>query len=57
MRVRGDDGQEYSQNRKESTPEDSRQGQTLPLRQVPQAKPETCENPGTMVLPKLPETE
>jgi len=45
------DGDEHSQDRKESTPENCHQGQTLPLRQMPQTKSEACENACSLVLP------
>jgi hypothetical protein len=38
---RGSDGEEHIQIRKERSSENRREGQTLPLRQVPQTKPET----------------
>jgi hypothetical protein len=34
------DGEELSQDRQKAAPENRREGQTLPLRQVPQAQPE-----------------
>ena len=51
-----DNGEEHSQDWKADTPENRREGQTLPLRQVPQAKPEACQDAGPLVLPQLPET-
>jgi hypothetical protein len=51
----GFDGEELSQDRKKGAPENRREGQTLPLRQVPQKKPETCQDTRTLVLSKLPE--
>jgi hypothetical protein len=51
------DAEEHSQDRQEVTPEDRREGQTLPLRQVPEEKPETCNNSRPLVLPELPERE
>src|SRR5207247_111672 len=51
----GSDGEEHSQDRKESPPENRRQGQALPVRQVPQEKPETYQDPRPLVLPQLPE--
>ena len=47
------DGEELSQDWKKGAPEDRNQGQTLPLRQVPQAKPEACQDAGPLVLPEL----
>jgi hypothetical protein len=44
-----------AQDWKADTPENRREGQTLPLRQVPQAQPEACQDAGPVVLPKLPE--
>ena len=49
----GSDGEEHLQERKANPTENRREGQTLPLRQVPQTKPETCENPSPLVLPEL----
>ena len=46
-----DDGEEHAQNWQADTPEDRREGQTLPLRQVPQAQPEACQDAGPLVLP------
>jgi len=48
---------EVSQNRQENTPENRRQRQTLPLRLLPQEKPETCQGASAVVLPDLPETD
>jgi hypothetical protein len=50
-----DDGEEHSQDWKADTPENRREGQTLPLRQVPQAQREACQHAGPLVLPQLPE--
>src|SRR5262249_18157319 len=44
-----------SQNWQESAPENRRERQTLPLRRVPQEKPETRQDSGTLVLPELSE--
>ena len=51
---RGINAEEHSQNRQEITPENRREGQTLPLRQVPQAEPEASQDTGTVVLSELP---
>ena len=48
-----DHGKELSQDRKEGPAQDRREGQTLPLRQVPQAKPEAREDACPLVLPGL----
>jgi hypothetical protein len=48
-----DDGEEHSQDWKADTPENRREGQTLPLRQVPEAKPEAGQDAGPLVLPQL----
>jgi hypothetical protein len=48
---RGSDGEEHSQDRKESAPQNCRSRQTLPMRPVPQKKPETCQEPRSLVLP------
>ncbi len=48
-----DDGEEPSQDRQEDTPKNRREGQTLPLRQVPQAQPEACQDVCPLVLPQL----
>ena len=48
-------GEEHSQDRQEVTAQNRREGQAIPLRQVPQAKPETRQDTGTLVLPQLPE--
>ena len=48
-----DDGEEHAQDWKADTPENRREGQTLPLRQVPEAKPEACQDAGPLVLPQL----
>jgi hypothetical protein len=49
----GCDGEEHFQDRQADSPENRREGQTLPLRQVPQTKPETCQNSRFLVLPEL----
>ena len=49
-----DDGEEHSQDRQADPPENRREGQTLPLRQVSQAKPEAHQDAGPLVLPQLP---
>jgi hypothetical protein len=49
----GSDDEEHSQDRKAGASEDRSEGQTLPLRQVPQTKPETCNNARPLVLPEL----
>jgi hypothetical protein len=46
-------GTEHLQVGKEDTPEDRDQGQTLPLRKVPQAQPEAGHDAGPLVLPEL----
>jgi len=48
------DGKEDSQDRKKGASENRLERQTLPLRQVPQTKPETCKNSGPLVLSELP---
>ena len=48
-----DNGEVHSQDRQEITAQNRREGQTLPLRQVPQTKPETCNNARPLVLPEL----
>ena len=48
---------EFSQKRKENSPEDRRQGQAIPLCQVPKAEPETSEDSCTLVLPGLPQRD
>jgi hypothetical protein len=50
-----DNGEKRSQDRKADTPENRREGQTLPLRQVPEAESEACQDAGPLVLPLLPE--
>ena len=58
MRQQGSDGEEeLSQDRQENTPENRREGQTLPLRHVPQEKSEAGESPSPLVLPDLFETK
>jgi hypothetical protein len=52
----GCDGEEHFQNRKEGASKNGYQGQTLPLRQVSQKKPETCENSRSLVLSQLPKS-
>ena len=49
----GCDGEEHFQKRKEGSPEDRREGQTLSLRQVPEEKSEARQNTGSLVLPEL----
>jgi hypothetical protein len=51
------DDEEHSQDRKEGSPQDRRERQTLPLRQVPQAQPAPDNNPRTLVLPGLSQRE
>ena len=48
-----DKGEEHAQDWKADTPENSREGQTLPLRQVPEAEPEACQDTSPLVLPQL----
>jgi hypothetical protein len=48
-----DDGKEPFQDRQEDTPENHGKGQTLPLRQVPEAKPEARQDAGPVVLPQM----
>lgn len=55
--MRTSDGEEHSQDRQENPLENRRQGQTLPLRHVPEEKPETREDTCAVVLPQLPETK
>jgi hypothetical protein len=45
------DGEELSQDWKADTPENRHEGQTLPLRQVPEAKPEACQDAGPVNNP------
>src|SRR5882724_11650906 len=52
---RSSDGEEHTQDGKEGTPENRREGQTLPLRRVPQEKPTACQDSRPLVLPELPE--
>ena len=52
-----DDGEGPSQDWKAEPPENRREGQTLSLRQVPQTKPETCQDARPLVLPELPATK
>jgi len=52
-----DNGEELSQDRQADTPENRREGQTLSLRQVPQAQPEAGQDAGPLVLPQLPNPE
>ena len=47
------DGEEHFQKRKEGLTENCREGQTLPLRQVPQAKPEAGKDARSVVLLEL----
>jgi hypothetical protein len=51
-RFNGTDSQDWQEN----TPENSRERETLPLRQVPQKKPEACQDACPVVLPDVPET-
>jgi hypothetical protein len=51
------DGEELSQDRQEVPPEDHGEGQTLPLRHVQEAKPETRQDSGSLVLPDLREPD
>ena len=51
----GFDGDELSQDRKKGAPENRREEQALPLRQMPQTQPETCQDTRTLVLSELPE--
>ena len=51
------DGEEHSQDWKEGTAQDRRERQTLPLRQVPQTKPEAGEDSRPVVLSSLPQGE
>jgi len=51
---RGSDGEELSQDWQKGASENRRERQTLPLRQVPQKKPEACEDACSLVLPELP---
>jgi hypothetical protein len=51
----GSDGKEHSQHWKKGAPENRLQRQAVSLRQVPQTKPETCENSRPLVLPELPQ--
>ena len=44
--------EEHSQDWKEVAPENRRERQTLPLRQVPQTKPETRKDSRPLVLPE-----
>jgi hypothetical protein len=48
------DGEELPQDRQKGAPENRQEGQTLPQRQVPQKKPETCQDASTLVLSKMP---
>jgi hypothetical protein len=54
---RGSDGEKLPQVWKEGSPENCHEGQTLPLREVPQTKPETREDSRPLVLPGLPQGE
>jgi hypothetical protein len=47
----------FPRTEKKGSPQNCREGQTLPLRQVPQAKSETCEDACPVVLPQLPQRE
>ena len=48
-----DDREEHSQDRQEITAQNRREGQALPLRQVPEAKPEARQDAGPVVLPQM----
>ena len=50
----GFDGEELSQDRKKGAPENRSEGQALPLRHMPQTKPEACKNARSVVLPSMP---
>jgi hypothetical protein len=52
-----DDGEEHSQDWKADTPENRREGQTLPLRQVPKAQPEARQDAGSVALLELPNSK
>jgi hypothetical protein len=52
-RRRAAHGKNDSLDRQEDTPEDGNQGQALPLRQVPQKKPQANHNSRSLVLPQL----
>ena len=52
---RGSDYQEFSPERKEDSSENRRQGQAIPLCQVPKAEPEAREDPCSLVLPEVPQ--
>src|SRR3989442_1118662 len=49
-----DNGEEHSQDWQTDTPENRRERQTLPLRQVQEAQPKARQNAGPVVLPQLP---
>ena len=50
-------GEEHSEDGQADAPEDRRERQAIPLRKVPQAKPETCKDGRPLVLLKLLERE
>ena len=52
-RCGGNDGEEHSQNRQEVAAQNRCEVQTLPLRQVSQAKPQARQDAGSVVLPHL----
>src|SRR6516225_5548301 len=55
--LRGEfDGKECAQDRQKSPAKDGRQGETLPLREVPAEKPEADHHSGAVVLPELRES-
>lgn len=45
------------QVRQADTPQDRREGKTLPMRHMPKEKPEAGQGPGTVVLSQLPEAK
>jgi hypothetical protein len=49
----GSRGQKYFPNRQENSPKNLGEKKTLPMRQVPQTKPETCEDSRSVVLSEL----
>jgi hypothetical protein len=51
------DAEELSQDWKKGSPENRRQRQTIPLRQMPKTKSEACKNACSVVLPELPQRE
>ena len=48
-----DDGEAHFQDRQDSTRQNRGEGQTLPLRQMPEAKPETGQDPSPLDLPQM----